>query len=235
MVQRVAMGAAITRQRMAKGLIAACAGLAAMNVQGLTPGAPTLEQQAQSEFTLAGIAMRQRLDREAVGDLLGARIAMHDAESHRFRYLDLTREINRLHAPPEASPPVAAQRDPFTPDGAFLSGSAPVPNRTARKSTGVQQESPAATPYRSWDMYRTRISIEEAGMAGAESLPLRRAVPAEPDREPAKDMYAKNSDEPTPGDGHAAQAAEVALLSTDKPRQPYLVYREGRVATGPRR
>ena len=230
------MGAVITRQRMVRGLIAACVGLASMNALGQTPRTPILEQQVQSEFTLAGIAMRQRLDREAVGDLIGARIAARDAELHRYRYLDLTRGLSRLHAPPEGSPPVAAQRDPFTPDGSFLSGSAPVANRTARRSAGAAHESPSAIPYRSWDMYRTRLSPEEVRMAGAQSSPLPGAVPAEPDLEPARDMYAKNAVGSTPADGDAsATAAEVAQLSTDTPRQPYLVYREGGVATGTRK
>jgi hypothetical protein len=61
---------------LAVGLVSALAAAA-------QPPAATLEEQAQVEFAKVGFAVRQRLEREAAGDLIGARIAAQDADDHR--------------------------------------------------------------------------------------------------------------------------------------------------------
>ena len=82
-------------QRSAPVFVATLAGLGAMLVNASPSSPTTLEQQADAEFAKAGVAMRVRLEREASGDSIGAQIAAREAELHRYRYLDLQRELKR--------------------------------------------------------------------------------------------------------------------------------------------
>jgi hypothetical protein len=107
------------------------------------PTASALEEDAQREFEQAGAALHARLEREAAGDAVGAQIAAREAETHRYRYLDLRRELDRRRDP--RAFPVAAARDPFAPDAAFA---APAPVSEMRPPPPEERDRP-------WDMYRT--------------------------------------------------------------------------------
>jgi len=71
--------------------------------------------------------------------LIGARIAAQDADAHRYRFLDIRRELSRLHSPSLASPSVAASRNPFLPDASFLAPSASSPARVAAMTIGRRE------------------------------------------------------------------------------------------------
>ena len=108
------MGQAMLRQGFFSTLIVAVACLEAAAVAHASPpSAAALESQAQAEFAKVGMALRERLEREAAGDAIGARIAEKDADAHRYRFLDIKRELSRLHPPSAASPSVAAPRKSF--------------------------------------------------------------------------------------------------------------------------
>ena len=108
------MGKAMVRQRFFSTLVVVIACLEAAAVAHASPpSAAALESQAQVEFAKVGAAVRERLDREAAGDAIGARIAAQDADTHRYRFLDIKRELSRLHPPPAASPSVEAPRKSF--------------------------------------------------------------------------------------------------------------------------
>jgi hypothetical protein len=223
----------VTRQRLLSAF-AALAGFGAMMAHALPPPASSFEQQAEAEFAKAGFAVRERLDREAAGDPIGAGIAAHDAELHRYRYLDLKRELNRLHPQPAASPSVAAPRDPFIPDGSFLADSSASTIRAVPKIAGGRGEV-TRTTYPSWDMYRPRLSMHGADAGSTESSSAMRAAPAASAMGRAKDMYVTDSAKRAPTDhGAPSIGPEAPVSAADAPRQPFLVYREQSTSPGTR-
>jgi hypothetical protein len=228
------MGGRVTRQRLVSAFIAGLAGLGMLSAQALPPQAPSLEQQAEAEFAKAGLAVRERLDREAAGDPLGASIAAHEAELHRYRYLDLKRELTRLHPKSTAFLSVAAPRDPFIPDGSFSADWGTSATRSVPKTTGGRVEVTRAT-FPSWDIYRPRLSMEEAGTGGTESSAAMLAAPAPSAMGRAKDMYATDTPKQAPANQLARSAGPEAFIpSADGPRQPFLVYREPSAGPGRR-
>jgi hypothetical protein len=218
------MGLTVIQQRRFSALLAAFAGVGMLSAHASPPSISSLEREAQAEFAQAGLAMRERLDRVAAGDLIGARIAAHDVQSHRYRYLDLTREINRLHPQAAAFPSVAAPRDPFMPDGSFLAESAPTATQMVAKAADARTAGPG---YRSWDMYRPRELGEAAASGDSKSGQVMRATSAATPREEARDLYAADTTRPATSDRRApADEMPLRTSSGDTPRQPFLVYRE---------
>jgi hypothetical protein len=219
------MGKAMVRQRFVSTLVVAIACLDAALANALQPSASALEEQAQTEFAKVGTAVRERLDREAAGDLIGARIAAQDAQAHRYRYLDIKRAISRLRSPSLASPSVEASRNPFLPDAAFLAPSAaptPVAPLMVRSHEAV-----VGAGYPAWDMYRPHEMRTQAGTEGAEQHPESRAASAEVVLAGPKDMYSTGVAKPTAGDRGAVAADLPARASPgEPPREPFLVYRE---------
>jgi hypothetical protein len=218
------MGTAAGRQRAIGVFIAAFAGLGAVMANAGPPSVSSLEQQAQAEFDKAGNAVRERLEREAAGDLIGARIAAQDADAHRYRYLALKRDISRLHPQPPALPSVA-ERDPFVPDGSFVAPSAPLTTRNTRVASGspegIRAESPA------WDMYRHHVSGEGAETDGRDARQVMRMPPAATATGELGDMYARSVATPALTDrGAPERKPQAPALSEEAPRQPFLVYRE---------
>jgi hypothetical protein len=227
------MGGRVTRQRFVIAFVAGLAGFGMLSAHAVPPPDSSLEQQADAEFARAGLAVRERLDREAAGDPLGASIAAHEAELHRYRYLDLKREINRRHPQSTAFLSVAAARDPFIPDGSFSADSGTSATRAVpRTADGRGEVIPA--PYRSWDMYRPRLSMDGAGAGRTESSPAMPAAPAASSMGPAKDMY--GPDGPRQASTEQRPPRPEALIPlADGPRQPFLVYREQWVGPGTRK
>jgi hypothetical protein len=220
------MGKAMVRQRFFSTLVMAIACLGSAVANALQPSALALESQAQSEFAKVGSAVRERLEREAAGDLIGARIAAQDAEAHRYRYLDIKRELSRLHSPSVASPSVAAPRNPFLPDASFLAPSASSPARGAAMTIG-RREAAVRVAYPAWDMYRPHESGEPAGTNGRGSLQESRATPAAAPMGRAGDMYTNGIAKPASGDrGAAATDLSATASPGESPREPFLVYRE---------
>jgi hypothetical protein len=217
------MGLRVTQLRIS-ALVGILAGIGMFPALASPPPTPSLERKAAQEFVLAGTALRERLNRETAGDSLGASIAAHDAQLHRYRYLDLKREINRLHPQAAASSSVAAPRDPFMPDDSFSAESAPVATRTASKAAEARAEVPS---YRSWDMYRSRESNGAAGSGGSTSGQVMRATPAVTPIEQATDPYAADTVKSARHD-QSVPAHEMPLRapSGDTAQQPFLVYRE---------
>jgi len=216
------MGKAMVRQRFFSTLVVAMTYLHATMANALQPSVSTLESQAQMEFAKVGAAVRERLDREAAGDPIGARIAAQDADAHRYRFLDIERELGRFRLPSAASPSVEARRNPFLPDASFWAPSASFAIRVAPVTAG--------RPDLAWDMYRPH-EPDPAGTDGAERHPESRA-PAEALTGRAGDMYSKGIAKPTSGDRRAAATDTSASASPrEAPREPYLVYRE-RLAGG---
>src|ERR1700676_2296387 len=171
------MGKATLRQRFSSTSVVVVACLGAAVANALQPAASALESQAQAEFAKVGTAVRERLDRDAAGDLIGARIAARDADAHRYRFLDIKRELSRLHSPSVASTSVAAPRNPFLPDASFLAPSASSPARGPAMTIG-RQAAAVRVAYPAWDMYRPHESGEPAGTNGRGSLQESRATPA---------------------------------------------------------
>jgi hypothetical protein len=228
------MGGIVTRQRLFSAWLVALAGFGAMMAHASSPPASSLEQQAEAEFAKAGFAVHARLDREAASDPIGAAIAAHDAQLHRYRYLDLKRELDRLHPQPAASPSVAAPRDPFIPDGSFLADSGTSTTRAVPKPAGSLGEV-TRTNYPSWDMYRPRLSMEGAATGSTESSPAMRATPAASAMGRAKDMYTTDSTKRAPSDQRMpSMGPEAPVSAADAPRQPFLVYREQSAGPGTR-
>jgi hypothetical protein len=228
------MGGTVTRQRLLSAFVALLASFGMRIADASPPAASSLEQQAEAEFAKAGFAMRERLDREAAGDPIGASIAAHEAELHRYRYLDLKRELNRLHPQPAASPSVAASRDPFIPDGFFSEASGASTTRAVPKTAGGRGEV-TRTSYPSWDMYRPRLSMSGADTGSTESSPTMRATSAATALGQAKDMYATNGAKRAPTDQRPpSMGREASIPSADPPRQPYLVYRDQSAGPGTR-
>jgi hypothetical protein len=210
------MGLRVTQLRIS-ALVGILAGIGMFPALASPPPTPSLEREAAQEFVLAGTALRERLNRETAGDSLGARIAAHDAQLHRYRYLDLKREINRLHSKAAASSSVAAPRDPFMPDDSFSAESAPVTTRTGSKAAETRAEVPS---YRSWDMYRSRELNEASGQ-------IMRATSAATPIEQATDLYAADAVKSARNDQSApANQMPLRAASGDTAQQPFLVYRE---------
>ena len=119
----------------------------------LTPAA--LEQQAQAELARVSRAVQERLEHEAAGDLVGARVAAEEAENHRYRFLDLKRESALLSSSAPARSPVEAARSPFSPDPSFTQRS------NGRVGASVSVSARGSVPrfevnFAPWDMYRPR-------------------------------------------------------------------------------
>jgi hypothetical protein len=212
----------MVRQRRVSVLVLAIAGVNAAVANALPPSA--LESQAQVEFAKVGAAVRERLEREAAGDLIGAGIAAADANAHRYRFLEIQRELARLRPPSAAPISVAAPRDPFLPDASFLaplatSGTRGVPLAAARPDSGPRIAYPA------WDMYRPRESGNGAGRDGRESPQESRATPAASAMAAAKDMYTHGVARPASADWGSAPLG-LSASATESPRAPFLVYRE---------
>jgi hypothetical protein len=205
--------------------VAAIAALGALMANAVPPSAASLEQQAQAEFAKAGVAVRERLEREAAGDPIGARIAAQEADAHRYRFLDLKRELSHVHPLPPGSPSVAVPRDPFLPDGFFLSPPAPLAARTGRVASGGE-DGVVRAAYPAWDMYRPHPSGEQAEAGGRNETEAMRVPPAATARGRAGDMYAIAFAKPAPADRRAAAKELEVPASGEAPRQPFLVYRE---------
>jgi hypothetical protein len=218
------MGKAMVRQRFFSTLVVAIACLESAVANALQPSALALESQAQAEFTKVGTAVRERLEREAAGDLIGARIAAQDAAAHRYRFLDIKRELSRLHAPSVASTSVEAPRNPFLPDASFLAPLAFSPARGAAMTIG-RQEAVVRVAYPAWDMYRPHESGDPVGTDGRDSLQESRATPAAAPVGRAGNMYSNGVAKPTSGDRDAATDLSVSASSGEPPREPFLVYR----------
>src|SRR5271165_3021891 len=161
------MGKAIVRQRVSRALLVGIACLGATLANALQPSAAALESQAQAEFAKVGTAVRERLEREAAGDLVGARIAALDADAHRYRFLDIQRELGRRQSPSVASPSVEAPRNPFLPDASFSSPSAPSPIPVA-PVTASRPDVGNRVDYPAWDMYRPHEPRDPTGTDRAE-------------------------------------------------------------------
>jgi hypothetical protein len=217
------------RQRFFSTLVVAIACLDAAATNALPPSASAsasvLDSQAQVEFVKVGAAVRERLEREAAGDSIGARIAAQDADAHRYRYLDIKREISRLHSASVASPSVEALRNPFLPDASFGAPSAPSTTRVA-PVTGGRQDAVIRVAYPAWDMYRPHESRDPADTDGAEPHPESRAKPAAAPVGWAGNMYSNGVAKPPSSDRDAAKDLSVNASPGEPPREPFLVYRE---------
>jgi hypothetical protein len=189
-----------------------------------------LEQQLREEFAQVGNAVHQRLDREATGDFVGARIAARSAEQHRYRFLDLKRELDRLPSPGGPSPSVEAVRSPFSPDLPLLA----VP--VARTDPGLwvkadlrATQTPAAS-HPAWDMYRPRAPAVTAKLDDSEEQRVR------PDSSAPKtigdhlgDLYRNDRVlRALAGREIAASDGSSAPPARDEPIRPFLVYRDSR-------
>src|SRR5882757_7661005 len=93
------IGKAMVRQPFFCTLVVAIACLESAVANALQPSPLALEGQAQAEFAKVGTAVRERLEREATGDLIGSHVAVQDAEAPRYRFLDVKRAISRLRSP----------------------------------------------------------------------------------------------------------------------------------------
>jgi hypothetical protein len=202
------MGKAMVRQRFFSILVVAIACLDAAVANALQPSA--LDRQAQVEFVKVGAAVRERLEREAAGDSIGARIAAQDADAHRYRYLDIKREISRLHSASVASPSVEALRNPFLPDASFWTPPASSTTPVAPVTAG-RQDAALRVTYPAWDMYRPHES---------------RAKPAVAPGRWAGNMYSNGVAKPPSSDRDAATDLSVDASPGEPPREPFLVYRE---------
>jgi len=211
----------IGRQRLSDIWILAI-GLVYAVAADTQPTAATLEDQAQVEFAKVGIAVRGRLEREAAGDLIGARIAAQGAEVHRYRFLDIKRELNRLHSGSAAFPSVEAVRSPFMPDDSFS-----VPSATQVTATTAGQPVPVKRDaYAEWDMYRPHELRNRAGRDTAEHPSSADVPPTEGPRR-AGDMYPKGASKPVSSEPGEAPADQPDDASHGEPaRAPYLVYRD---------
>jgi hypothetical protein len=190
------------------------------------PAAATLEEQAQAEFAKVGFAVRQRLEREAAGDLIGARIAAQDADDHRYRFLGFERELRRLHPGSPASPSVEAVRSPFVPDDSFSLPSAP-PATQGTPTTVGRQDLVKGVVYAEWDMYRPHELRDRAGSDAAEHHVDTGAPPSEPPGR-SGDMYSKGASKPISGepDEQTTTMPDSASPREPAPRTPFFVYRE---------
>ena len=227
------MGETVTRQRLLIAFVAMLAAVGVRIADALPQASPTLEQQAEVEFLKAGIAVRERLNREATGDPIGASIAAHEAELHRYRYLDLKRELTRLHPQAAPSPSVEELRDPFLPHGFSSAVSGASTTRAVSKAAGGRGEV-TRTNFPSWDMYRPRLSREGADTASPEPPLGTLTTTAAATLGQATDMYARDDAKRASG-AQRPPSVEAPIASADAPQQPFLVYREQLVDPGTRK
>jgi hypothetical protein len=183
-----------------------------------------LEQQLREEFAQVGNAVHQRLDREAAGDFVGARIAARSAEQHRYRFLDIKRELDRLPSPGGPSPSVEAVRSPFSPDLPLLA----VP--VARTDPGLWVKAdPRATQspealHPAWDMYRPRAPAVTPKLDDSEEQRVSSDISAPKTiGEHLGDMY-RNDRVLRPLAGGEIAASDGSS-ARDEPIKPFLVYR----------
>jgi hypothetical protein len=189
-----------------------------------------LEQQLREEFAQVGNALHQRLDREAAGDLVGARIAARSAEQHRYRFLDIKRELDRLPSPGGPSPSVEAVRSPFSPDLPLVA----VP--VARTDPGPWLKAdPRATQTReashpAWDMYRPRAPVVPPKLDDSEEQRVSSDISAPKSiGEHLGDMYRNDRVlRPLAEREIAAADSSPAPPARDEPIKPFLVYRDSR-------
>ena len=219
------------RRHLFSGLILVIACLDAATATAADPPAATLEAEARAEFAKVGLAVRERLEREAAGDVIGARVAEQNADAHRYRFLDIQRELTRLRLPSRPSPSVEARRDPFVPDASFAAsassgGSAP--------ATGTRQEAAERVAYPAWDMYRPHELRDGADAETARQHSEARAMPTEaPSR--GGDMYSKGLARPKSSEPDAkASDVSASPLPAEPPREPFLVYRASPASGDPR-
>jgi len=213
------------RQRLIS-TVAAMACLDAAAAHPVLPPAATLEEQATAEFAMAGTAVRERLDREAAGDVIGARVAAQGAQAHRYRFLDIEREIRRQHALSHVSPSVAAARSPFQPDASFWASAPSSPTRFAPVGAG-RQEVVVRIADPAWDLYRAHDGRDRTSPQGTQAHPDSGTASAEIAVSRVGDMYSSGVATPASGEGRAVAADPSARAALDDPpRAPYLVYRE---------
>jgi hypothetical protein len=213
------MGKAILRQRFLVAIVVGIACLGAAMAEDLLPSALALKQQGQAEFAKAGDAIRERLAREAAGDLIGARIAARDADAHRYRFLDIQRELGRLHSRAAPTPSVAASRNPFLPDPSFVAfsavGSTPISQRKEPLAVRVSHSA--------WDMYRPHELPDSTGVRnGAEQ---KREFPGPGAAGRAGDMYSNGLARGLADNEVAVDDTSGSVSLGNLPREPYLVYR----------
>jgi hypothetical protein len=213
------MGKAMLRQRLVGAIAVAITCLDAVLATASPSSVSALEQQALAEFTKAGAAVRERLAREAAGDLIGASIAARDADTHRYRFLDIQRELGGLRPPSTATLSVAASRNPFSPDPSFVAAS------TERSSPKPERKEPlmdgGSRP--AWDMYRPRELPESAVVRHEAGQNVESQVPIAAGR--AGDMYSHELTPAGADKGAAADDPQGSVASGEVPRAPFLVYR----------
>jgi len=187
-----------------------------------------LEQRLREEFAQVGNAVHQRLDREATGDFVGARIAARSAEQHRYRFLDIKRELDHLPAPGGPSPSVEAVRSPFSPDLPLLA--VPVarmdPELWVKADPRATQTPEASHP--AWDMYRPRASTVTPKLDDSEEQRVRSDSSAPKTiADHLGDMYGNNRVPRPLGEREiAASDASSAPPARDARIKPFLVYRD---------
>jgi len=108
--------------------------------------AARLKAALDHEYAAAGEALRRRLILLANSDEIGAAVAEREAAEHRFRYLDLRRQISRASGSIRE-----AWRDPFAtvPKASF-----PAPPVTSPR----REESTVSGADRAWDLYAVQHS-----------------------------------------------------------------------------
>jgi hypothetical protein len=206
--------------RLLGAIVVGVACLDAVAANDPPPAAWALEHQARTEFAQAGDAVRERLAREAAGDSIGARIAARDAAAHRYRFLDIQRELARLHSPSAATPSVAASRSPFLPDPAFLAPSADGAAAIAQRRPPVVT---VRISYPAWDLYRPHELPDSTGVRDGAQQQQQSQAPGAVGR--AGDMYSNDPPRRVPDREVAVDDPSGSVSSGELPREPFLVYR----------
>ena len=212
------MGQAILRQRFLGAIAVAIICPDGVLATASAPSISALEQQARAEFTKAGDAVRERLARETTGDLLGARIAARDADAHRYRFLDIRRELGRLQSRTTPTLSVAASRSPFSPDPSFLAPSPGGPPPITQRKEPLM----GRLLYPAWDMYRPHELPDSAGVRDREQQEEFRVSGA---ARRAGDMYSNGLTRRVADTELAADGPPARVSLRDLPREPFLVYR----------
>jgi hypothetical protein len=178
----------------------------------------------QSEFSQAGEALRERLDREAAGDWLGAARAAQSVAKHRARFLILKRQF--AQDSPSQSTASAARDNPFLADARF----AATKTATAIEDSDRLNDSgdehrlrTAATALAAWDMYRSAASVSEPSMAGNAPDPAPTTSFAKLER--TWGMYSRATRRPKMN-GSSPRRRSDAEDHREAPEQPFLVYRD---------
>jgi hypothetical protein len=187
-----------------------------------------LEQQLREEFVQVGNAVHQRLDREATGDFVGARISARNAEQHRYRFLDFKRELDRLPSPGAPSPSVEVVRSPFSPDLPLLPVTRSEPGLWVKAAPRATQTPEASHP--AWDMYRPRAPAVMAKLDDSEKQRVSPDISAPKTiGDHLGDMYRKDRVLTPLGEREiAASDGSSAPPARDEPIKPFLVYRDSR-------